>query len=253
VAAASGPSAGVARRVRPGIACIQLITRFQLSGVRVETGTGSKPGEETAPNMSSTKYRQIRGLLPDPATAILVTIGDDRYVLSRSVMLRVDGQDVIPGPARIFADLADGVYAIRATRPPLRDPGQEPDATAIKETLDRLASVTDWRPVKSTRWALLSGPGASSAQILARRDGDRRRRATAVSTALWHHWNAVFGNHRFGWTMCAYQPDNRPGHALKIDVASHRAGTWTAGYLQPVHVGEPQLYLAGYLAQTASR
>jgi hypothetical protein len=199
--------------------------------------------------MSTAKYRQIRGLLPDPKTAILVTIGADRYVISRSVFLRVSGPDVVPGPASIFTDLTDGVYTIRATMPPLRDTAHEPVATAVKETLNRLESISDWRPVKPTRWALVSDDGTSSVRILSRRDADRRHRATAVNATLWHSWNAVFGNRTYGWAMRAYQPDQQPGKALKIEVASRRAGTWTVGYLSPVRLGESQRYLADYLAQ----
>jgi hypothetical protein len=180
----------------------------------------------------------VRRLLATPATAALVTAGEERYVLARSVLLRVSGPGIIPGCARIFTGLDDGTYALRAAAGPQRDPARRPPAAAaVRDMLGRLRSVAAWQPVTATRWALINGPRDGRAQVLARRDADGMSRATAVSAVLWQRWHAAFRED--GWTLRAWQQDGRPARPLKMDVFSAHAGTWTAATSCPSRSATP--------------
>jgi hypothetical protein len=200
--------------------------------------------------MTASDYQQVRRLLATPATAALVTAGEERYVLARSVLLRVSGPGIIPGCARIFTGIDDGTYALRAAAGPQRDPARRPPASAVRDMLGRLRSVAAWQPVTATRWALINGPRGGPAQVLARRDADGMSRATAVSAVLWQRWHAAF--HEDDWTLHAWQQDGRPARPLKMDIFSAQAGTWTAGYIMPVTLSDPMLRDASYLVRTSA-
>jgi hypothetical protein len=187
-------------------------------------------------------YRRFSGLLLDPMNTMLATAGDGRYLLDRSVVLRVAGPGAVPGAAAVFGDLPDGAYQVHSRRPP--SPGQaQPAHDAVQLLLDRYGRVADWRPVTDSGWSWTGNGITSAVQVLAREDDDGQYRPTAVNARLWHHWLATFGGR-----LVACQPAGRPGHALKLQSPKTETGTSTTGYIVPVRIGSHAQRLAEYAA-----
>jgi hypothetical protein len=188
-------------------------------------------------------YRTLNGLLLDPMNATLVTTGDWRYLLDRSVLLRVTGRGAVPGAAAVFGDLPDGAYRVHSRRPPSACQAQ-PAHNPVQLLLDRYDRVADWCPVTDSGWSW-TGDGIDGAvQVLARKDDDGQFRPTAVNARLWHHWLATFGGR-----LVACQPAGRPGHALGLqspDKTETRASV--TGYVLPVRLGRHAQCLAEYAA-----
>jgi hypothetical protein len=194
-------------------------------------------------------YRRVRGLLLNPDAVALVTTSDDRYLTDRYVIVRVCGDTAIPGIPAIFSELPDGVYTLRATRPPKSNLSYEPVSELIADTVHRLASIRDWRPVKATNWASLDRDGVRPVHILARDDLDGPH-AIAVNAGLWHRWHAGLADPKLMRELRAYQPEGKPGHPLRMDLISRHAGSSTVGYVKPVRIqDDTQRYAAEYLAQ----
>jgi hypothetical protein len=193
------------------------------------------------------QFRRIRQLMLDPANSALVTTGDGRYLTDRHVIVCLSGLAAIPGWGGILAGLPDGVYSLRASQPPVPDPRREPVSEAVEQSVRRLQSVQDWRPVTATRWARLGTSGVGARHILARHD-TAGPHATAADAGLWHRWNAVLAD-RTPRRVTASQPEARPGHALRMEIISRHAPAVTVGYIVAAHVDDDDRYPAEYLAQ----
>jgi len=191
-------------------------------------------------------YRRIHRLLLNPDTAILVTTSGGRYLIDRSVLVCVSGPAAMPAIRGILSGLPDGVYKVRATLPPRPQPNLQPVPDAIESALGRLRHAQQWRPVTATGWCFLNGDGATAVRILARNDKTGPH-PIAVNAALWHRWASQLAELRCA--MNAYQPDGKPGHALRIDMAPKHAPATTVGYIMPVQIRGDDRYPAEYLAQ----
>ena len=187
-------------------------------------------------------YRTLSGLLLDPMNAMLLTAGDGRYLLDRSVLLRVTGPGAVPGGAAVFGDLPDGAYQVHARRPPSAGQAQT-DHNAVQRLLDRYGGIADWCPVTDSGWSWTGDGIASAVQVLARQDDDGQFRPTAVNARLWHHWLATFGGR-----LVACQPAGRPGHAMGLRSSETEPGAGVTGYIVPVRLGRHAQRLAEYAA-----
>jgi len=98
---------------------------------------------------------------------VLATIGGNRYLTSRHVIVCLVGLVTVPGLNGIFADLPDGVYALRANQPPVPNRSLAVVGDTLETAIRRLQSAQDWRPVTATGWARLDASGADARQILA--------------------------------------------------------------------------------------
>ncbi len=145
-----------------------------------------------------------------------------------------------------LSGLPDGVYKVHATLPPRPQPNLQPVPDAIESALGRLRHAQQWRPVTATGWCFLNGDGATAVRILARNDKTGPH-PIAVNAALWHRWASQLAELRCA--MNAYQPDGKPGHALRIDMAPKHAPATTVGYIMPVQIRGDDRYPAEYLGQ----
>lgn len=183
-------------------------------------------------------YRTLNGLLHDPMNATLVTAGDWRYLLDRSVLLRVTGPGAVPGAAAVFDDLRDGAYRVHSHRPPSAGHAQSAH-DAVQLLLDRYGRVADWCPVTDSGWSWTGDGIANAVQVLTRKDDDGQFRPTAVNARLWHHWLATFGGR-----LVVCQPAGRPGHALRFQSSETEAEVSVTGYVVPVRLGRHAQCLA---------
>jgi hypothetical protein len=187
-------------------------------------------------------YRTLSGLLLDPMNATLETASDGRYLLDRSVLLRVTGPGAVPGGGAVFGDLPDGAYQVHSRRPPSARQAQTAHS-AIQRLLDRYSRITDWCPVTDSGWSWTGDGIASAVQVLARKDDDGQFRPTAVNARLWHHWLATFGGR-----LAACQPAGRPEHPLGLQSPDTETGASVTGYIVPVRLGRPAQCLAEHAA-----
>jgi hypothetical protein len=190
-------------------------------------------------------YRRIHSLLLNPDTAILATISAGQYLIDRSVLVCISGPAALPTITGALSGLSDGVYKMRVTLPPLLRPELRSVPGAIESTLNRLRQAQHWRPVTATGWCWLNGDG-TAVRILARNDISGPHH-TAVNASLWHRWVAQLADLRF--EMRAYQPDGKPRHALRIDMAPKRAPATTIGYIMPTCIHGDDRLPAEYLVQ----
>jgi len=195
-------------------------------------------------------YRRIHQLLLNPDTAVLATTSAGRYLIDRSVLVCVSGPAALPAIRGALCGLPDGVYQMRVTLPPRRRPDLKPVPDAIDGALGRLRRARHWRPVTATGWCWLNGGNQTAVRILARNDTSGPHH-TAVNASLWHRWAAQLADLRC--EMKAYQPEGKPAHALRIDMAPKHAPAITIGYIMPTRVYGDDRLPAEYLAQrTAS-
>ena len=194
------------------------------------------------------QYRRIRRLMLDPANSVLATTSDGRYLTDRHVIVGLSGLTAVPGFGGIFAGLPDGVYSLRASQPPLPDPGREALSEAVEAAVKRLQSVRDWRPVTATGWARLGPDGAGARHVLARHDTSGPH-ATAVDAGLWHRWMAVLADSKRRRVVTACQPEGSPGHGPAHGCQLPARASRDGRHVIPARVDDDGRYVAEYLAQ----
>lgn len=186
----------------------------------------------------------VHDFFADPDKVIICKDSDGAtYMTDRCALVHVNSPAF---PARWYANLDEGVYKVRAAGDPVPDADiTDHHRAAVLAYWQKLAHVTDWRPVEPTPW---------------RRDGFMRlmiRHDTSGDRAIFAHYDRIeaFTSARPPYDHLRFtQPAGKPGHPIRITAEStNGVRNDLIGYLAPAVLTGPigRSELKGPLQQQA--